>query len=281
MVEEQCMELRIVPLFQFRSPLQRYEGNITSQSGEDGLIAHIVKTIVPEHKYCVEFGAWDGMKFSNCHSLVKAHGWGGLMIEANPEKFEELKETYSGVQNVTLANRFVDFEGANTLDNILTEHGTPKSFGLISIDIDGADYYIWESLKDHTPEIVVIEINPTVPNDVVFIQDKSFDINQGCSLTAVILLGKEKGYELAVCTLYNAIFVRADKFPLLGIERNSIHNLYAPVQNGRIFQCMDGTIHVVGFDYLVWRGGQPVSSADFQIIPENQRGWGDAVTRKK
>lgn len=273
------MQLRIVPNFPFRSLLHGYRADLTSQGGEDGLIAHIVKKITPENKYCVEFGAWDGKLYSNCYSLVRGYGWSGLMIEANAEKFGELKQTYAGNPQVALANRFVDFEGDNRLDNILREYGAPKSPGLLSIDIDGNDYYIWESLTDYAPEIVVIEINPTVPNDVVFVQEKSFAVNQGCSLAAVVMLGKEKGYELAVCTKLNAIFVRKDKYPLLGLENNSIHNLYEPMQNGRIFQGYDGTIHVVGFDKQIWRGNAPVSSADFQIVPEEERVWSDAARR--
>lgn len=274
------MQLQIAQVFPFFSPIHDHAANVTSQYGEDGVIAHIVKTIKPEHKYCVEFGAWDGKLHSNCHSLVKAQDWGGLMIEANLGKFQELKATYSGTPHVVPVNRFVDFEGDNSLDNILREHGAPKSLGLISIDIDGNDYYIWESLNDYTPEIVVIEINPTVPNDVIFVQEKSFDVHHGASVAAMVLLGKQKGYELAVCTLGNAIFVRADKFPLLGLERNSIHNLFMPVQNGRIFQGYDGSIHIVGMDKLIWWNNQPVTSADFQVIPKDKQRWGDVVSRK-
>jgi hypothetical protein len=275
------MHLKIAEIAPFNSPLFRYADNVMSQCGEDGIIAQIIKLITPQHQYCVEFGAWDGKFASNCYNLLRSHGWSGLMIEANTEKFQELSETYAGAQNVALANRFVELEGDNKLDNILREYGAPISPGLISIDIDGNDYYVWESLTDHRPEIVVIEMNPTVPNDVVFIQEKSFDVNQGCSLAALVLLGKEKGYELAACTMFNALFVRADKFPLLGLKHNSIHNLYMPLQNGRIFQGYDGTIHVIGFDKMIWHHGRSVSSADFQVLPEAERRFADALTRNE
>lgn len=250
--------------------------NITSQFGEDGIIAHIVNTIKPANRYCVEFGAWDGVLYSNCYNLLVENGWQGLMIEANPEKFAQLVANYSTYPNVVLANRFVDLKGANSLDNILREADAPQSFGLLSIDIDGNDYYVWESLQEYSPEIIVIEFNPSVPNDVVFVQKKSFDVNQGCSLLALITLGKLKGYELAVATKINALFVRADKFPLLDIRNNLIWNLYAPIQDGRIFQGYDGSIHVIGFDKMLW-SDRAVTSADFQIIEKPD--WEDAVKR--
>ena len=136
-------------------------------------------------------------------------------------------------------------------------------------------------MQAYTPEIVVIEFNPTVPNDVIFVQEKSFDVNQGCSLLALVQLGKQKGYELAVCTKTNAIFVRQDKFPLLGVTNNFIYNLYTPVQNGRIFQGYDGTIHVIGFDRIMWKGDRRVTSEDFQILPKEERVWAGPAKPKK
>lgn len=258
------------------SPLLDYRGNVTSQFGEDGIIAHVCDVIEPAHRYCIEFGAWDGKLHSNCHSLIAHAGWDGLMIEADAEKYVELQATYAGNPRLKTLNRLVDFEGANRLDNILTEVEAPAEPGVLSIDIDGNDYHVFESLAEYRPELVIVEFNPTVPNDVIFVQAPSFEVNHGCSLLALVLLGQEKGYELAVATRLNALFVRKDKFPLLGITDNSIAALYAPVQDGRIFQGYDNSIHVVGMDRLVWKGGVALSSADFQVLPESMRKWNDA-----
>ena len=198
------MILRQEPFFTKHSPLEAYARNVTSQYGEDGIIAHVMKALKPTAPYCVEFGAWDGKLYSNCFNLLKGNGWSGLLIEASADKFVELQATYADTPRVTLANRLVDIDGPNRLDALLREASAPQSFALLSIDIDGNDYYVWESLTDFTPELVVIEFNPSVPNDVVFVQDKSFDINQGCSLLALVQLGKRKGYKLAVCTACNA-----------------------------------------------------------------------------
>ena len=147
---------------------------------------------------------------------------------------------------------------------------------MLSIDIDGNDYHIWESLKKFSAQLVVIEFNPTVPNDVIFVQDTSPQVNQGCSLLALIHLAKEKGYELVCATAFNAFFVKADKYAMFGIDDNSINTMYIPIHNGRIFQGFDGTIHVVGMDTLIWKGGRRVTSDDFQILPKPLRFYDEA-----
>jgi len=258
------------------SPLSKYKRNVTSQSGEDGIIARILELIQPPNRFCVEFGAWDGIKHSNCYNLIKNCGWGGVLIEADGKKYEELAKTYEDTPQATTVNRLVAFEGSHALDNILDEFSAPTEIGVLSIDVDGNDYYIWESLTRHSAEVVVIEFNPTVPNDVLFVQDKSLEVNQGCSLLALIMLGKDKGYELAACTDYNALFVKRDKLEVLGVKSNFITSMFVPQQDGRIFQGYDGTVHVVGMTRLIWKGGEPgipVTSEDFQVLPKSMRFW--------
>jgi hypothetical protein len=270
------MKQELVRFFKSASPLSAFAANVASQGGEDGIIKRINELLRPENKFCVEFGAWDGKHLSNCYNLIAHENWSAIMIEAHPEKFKELVRTYAGNKNVTPVNRLVSFEGPNSLDNILVEFGAPRDFGVLSIDIDGNDYYVFESLAKFRPELVIVEFNPTIPNDVLFVQEKSFSINHGCSLLALVVLGKQKGYELAVCTQWNAFFVKQEKLATLGVENNFISHLYNPLQDGRIFQGYDGSIHVVGMNSLVWKGGLAVSSEDFQVLPKAARVWGDA-----
>lgn len=262
------------------SPLLQYRNNVTSQCGEDGIIAHVLDVIRPTHNYCIEFGAWDGKYLSNCYNLLTNAGWSGLMIEGASAKCEALRSTFRGNDRVLTLNRMVEVDGADSIDNILKEVGAPKEPGVMSIDIDGNDYYVFESLSEHRPELIIVEFNPTVPNDVIFIQEKNIAVHQGCSLLALIGLARDKGYELAVSTPINAFFVRADKFPLLGVADNSISNLYRPAQDGRIFQGYDSTIHVVGMDRL-WTLGTPVCSEDFQVVPRAMRRWQDTPVDKR
>lgn len=260
--------------YEIESPLLQYKRNVTSQVGEDGIIEKIFSIIEPKNKFCCEFGAWDGQYLSNTWNLISNHEWRGLFIEGNPNKFAELLKTYGQNRNAMCLNRFVELEGDNSLDRILEEVNGPVDLDLISIDIDGIDYFVWESITKHRPRIVVIEFNPTIPNDVIFVQARSNSVNQGCSLLALILLGKQKGYELICCTQWNAFFVPQELFAAFGIRNNHINNMYLPSCDGRIFHCYDSYIHVVGMDKLMW-SGHSVDSSDFQVLPRASRRYGD------
>lgn len=256
--------------------LLRHRSDVTSQCGEDGIIAKIFEVIGEHGKVCVEFGAWDGKLFSNTYALIKQQDWTGFLIEANAEKFKALQETYRGSPKARLINRFVKLEkGEGTLDEILAEHQCPKEIDLLSIDIDGNDYYVWEGMEDPSAKVVMVEFNPTIPNDVFFVQDRSFDVNQGCSLLALTNLAREKGYELVCATECNAIFVRIEFFGLFNIEDNSLDAMYQPQMNGRIFHGYDGTVHVTGMPRLMWHG-VTLSDDDFQVLPRSLRVFGDA-----
>ena len=270
------MQLELVSFFEINSPLSEYAQNVTSQHGEDGITARIIELIQPEHDYCVEFGAWDGVDCSNCCNLIINNAWHGVMIEGNPVRYQELLKTYASNEKVKCVNKFVSWDGANSLDNILGEFDIPENFSVLSVDIDGNDYYIWESLKKYSPELVIIEFNPTVPNDVIFVQDKSLNLHQGCSLLSLIILGRKKGYELVCCTGWNAFFVRSEKYEACGVPDNFISKLYSPLQDGRIFYGYDSSVLTVGIDRLMWKNGIALSSADFQVLPESMRVFVDA-----
>ncbi len=93
---------------------------------------------------------------------------------------------------------------------------------MLSIDIDGNDYYIWESIKDYDPKVDIIEFNQAIPSDIEFVQKKDFTLHQGNSLLSLIKLGKLKGYELVATSFCNAIFVKSDLFDLFEIADNRI-----------------------------------------------------------
>jgi hypothetical protein len=267
--------LQQVDFFKVQSPLLAHAANVASQSGEDGIISRIFELLPPGHRYFVEFGAWDGKFLSNCWNLAANVGWGGCFIEANAQKFQSLIANHGANEKVRCVNRFVAFDGPDSLDNILEEAGAPKDFDLLSIDVDGTDYFIWESLQTHRPHVVVIEFNPTIPNDVVFVQSKSSSVNQGCSLLALIVLGRQKGYELVCCTGWNAFFVRAEHYARLGIPSNAIFDLYKPVCDGRIFHGYDSFVYTTGMPKLIW-SGVGVQHGDIQVLPPSLRRFGDA-----
>jgi len=226
--------------------------NIFSQMGEDGMIAKIFETMGVTNTWCVEFGAWNGTHYSNTCNLITNKGWSGVLIEADPQRFVELRTTYAANPKVIPVKAFVNFSGPDTLDNLLAKTAIPKSFDLLSIDIDGNDYHIWDSLKKFQPRVVVIEFNPTIPADIEFVQPKDMNVTQGSSLAALVTLGTRKGYELVAATFLNAFFVRREDFKRFAITDNSPAALKQTSAETRLFQLYDGTVVLAGRNRLLW-----------------------------
>lgn len=248
--------------------------NETSQFGEDGIIATIFATIGTRSKWCVEAGAWDGKYLSNTHALMDK-GWSGAFIEGNAQKFLALQDTYRDNPRAHLIADLIGFGPDNGLDKLLAQTPLPGEFDLLSLDIDGLDYYVWEALSRYRPRVVVIEFNPTVPNDVIFIQDRDATLNQGCSLLALIRLGKEKGYELISVTTCNGIFVVAEEFSPFRIPDNSIDAMHSATLSGRVFQGYDGTLFTAGMPRLLW-SEREIHFEDIQVLTPEERRYGDA-----
>jgi len=235
-------------------PFGAYRRNVTSQDGEDGILARMFELLGTTNKTCIEFGAADGKWLSNTWSLIRDGDWDGILIEGRETSFRELERSYAGLSQVKLFNRYVDL-AANSLDRILKEAECPAEPDLLSIDVDGLDWHIWHSLREFRPRLVLIEFNPTIPNDVLFVPDPG--THHGCSLRALVELGEEKGYELAAATGWNAFFVRRELLPLLQIPDNSISAIHpvSPYET-KVFQLYDGSLRVVGNDKLMWSDGR-------------------------
>lgn len=259
--------------------LHKFASDVTSQFGEDGIIEKIFEILPESDKWCVEFGAWDGKKFSNTYNLIANKGWSAVLIEAQAAKFQELLKTYEGNAGAHCINKFVEFEGPNSLDNILSETPLPNNFDLLSIDVDGTDYHIWQSVKKYNPKLVVIEYNPSIPNDIYFIQDPDFNLNHGNSLLALIELGKTKGYQLIATTNTNGFFVKAEYYSLFGNLDNSIdHMRNEQPWATKVFQLYDGTMVVAGLNKMIWQG-IPITNDDIQVLPKALRRFGDKASK--
>jgi hypothetical protein len=248
--------------------LAKYASNTFSQFGEDGIIEKIFSLLPDVSKWCVEFGAWDGKHFSNTHLLLSHEGWSGVLIEADPYRFKELCQTYNDNKRVTCLNKMVSFDGENILDNILSHTSIPEDFDLLSIDIDGNDFHVWESLVDFRPKVVIIEFNNTIPNRIEFVQEANYSVNQGCSLLSLYKLARNKGYELVAVTDFNAFFVDAAYFPLFEIVDNSpdaMNNNQKYITH--VFQLYDGTIVWKGNLRLLWRSLE-INPERHQILPK-------------
>jgi hypothetical protein len=258
--------------------LQEFCKNVTTQRGEDGIVEKIFEIIGTTNRYCVEFGAWDGKLYSSTWNLLNNHRWGGLLIEANEVKFAELEGAYRGNDQVATLNTLVEQEGEASLDAILTRAGAPVDLDFLCIDVDGVDWHIWNSLTEFLPKVILIEFNPTVPNDIVFVQDDDAATNQGASLLALIELGKSKGYELVATTAWNGFFVRSQLYPAFGIEDNDIDAMHDTARfESRLFQCYDGTLVLAGCKHLLW-SDVTICQEDIQVLPKALRKYGGAVS---
>ena len=193
--------------------LKKFEANVTSQWGEDGVISEIFNRIGEGNKYCCEFGAWDGVHLSNCWDLWHNKGWNALLIEGEEERLNDLNKSLSDFDNVKTELRFVAPKGEDSLDNILKKHEV-NSLDLLSIDIDSDDYAIFESLEMN-PRVIVIEYNPTIPPHIDLVQQPGQ--NLGNSISAIYKLAKKKGYRFIHLTYTNMFLVREDEFDKLNL----------------------------------------------------------------
>lgn len=257
--------------------LRQYANNKYSQFGEDGIIHRIFEILPKQQEYwCVEFGAWDGKFLSNTYELIANNNWKGLLIEGNAAKIPDLKANYKNNSNAILIHKYVTFEGENTLDNIFKRTDIPVDFDLISIDIDGNDFHVWDSIQNYRPKVVIIEFNPSIPSDIEFVQERNFDISHGNSLLSLINLGKSKGYELIATTDCNGFFVKKEFYDLFGIEDNSIEALWdTQLKTPRIFQMYDGTLVLSEEFKLIWHK-KKVGKYELQALPKFLRQFGDS-----
>jgi hypothetical protein len=245
--------------------------NDESQFGEDAILRRLFGLLDVGEGWCVEFGAWDGVHLSNTSSLLRRQQWRGVLIEADPARFAELESNMRAYPQVTCLNRMVGFTAIDGLDSILRETEAPADFDLLSIDIDGNDYHVWEAVTGYRPKVVVIEFNPTIPNHVEFVQRRDPSVSHGNSLLSLTRLGERKGYQLAATTTTNGIFVRSDLFPRTGVSDNSLDALRPSQElHTTLFQLYDGTLVLDGFRYLLWHD-MPISAERLQVLPRRLR----------
>jgi len=251
--------------------LRAYESNVTSEHGEDGVIRRIFEIIGIESRSCAELGALNGIHGSNVWQLIKKEGWSGVLIEADQTYFERLQKEFAETPGVECINAFVSFEGLQSLDAIFAKTALPKDFDLFSLDIDGNEYHLWDSMTEYRPRVMVVEFNPTIPNDVAFTQPRDMKVFQGSSLRAFVELGKRKGYELIATNDVNAFFVLKELFPKFGIADNSIDALHADHRyETALFQLYDGTLKIAGNTRLLWHN-LPIDEEKLQVLSARER----------
>ena len=223
-----CWELLTEQRMADARALENYGYKVYSQNDEDGIIAEIFKRIGVTNKEFIEFGVQNGLE-SNCHLLLHK-GWKGLWIEGDSEYCKEIRFRFKPAISqgkLRLVNAFITKKNISTLieKNAFSSHPD-----LLSIDIDGNDWHVWDAIRKCSPRVVCIEYNGKFPPDIEWVQPynprhiwQESDWH-GASLKSLALLGDQKGYQLVGMNLNgtNAFFVKKelinDKFPELKTE---------------------------------------------------------------
>lgn len=190
-----------------KSKLTDFGYNKYSQFGEDGIIEKIFEIIGTQSKVCIEFGAADGFDCSNTALLWSTKGWKGILIEPSARFNQLVKNVHN--YNCIPINAFVDV-GNNSLELILKKYQITEPIDLLSIDVDGNDYFILQSLKELRPRLIICEYNPTMPAHLDIYPEYGNVI--GCSVAALARIAQAKGYKLVAITDTNCFFVQESDF---------------------------------------------------------------------
>ena len=179
-----------------------------SSTGNDGIIEKIFETLDLKKGLFVEFGAWDGIKGSNCRQLFEK-GWDGVFIEADTSRYTQLEMNYKGFDNIVCLNSIVG-QGPKSFDNLVADH-ISENIDFCSIDIDGLDLEIFETFEKFMPTVVCIEGGQMVdPNhERLPMHIASRNIQQ--SLKVMKDSFEQRGYKL-LCSYQDSFFIKNEFF---------------------------------------------------------------------
>jgi hypothetical protein len=208
------------------SSLRETEFKVFSQFGDDGIIQYLIHHLRPLPDSFVEFGVAN-YRESNTRFLLVNNNWRGLVMDGSDACVRYIQQDQIYWRHTIVARRaFIDRDNINEL---LRHAGFIGEIGLLSIDIDGNDYWVWEKIDIVQPVIVIVEYNSifgpdlavTIPYEAKFDRHRAHHSGQfwGASLPALTLLAGRKGYSLAGCNSAgnNAYFLRNDKIDKLPI----------------------------------------------------------------
>ncbi len=214
LIEARQLDAQSVP-----ETLHGSEFSAFSQWGEDGILRHLLRHTPVTRKVFVEFGVEDYTE-ANTRFLLETAGWSGLVLDGSEENIRRIRrDEISWRFNLKAAQAFITREN---IDALLHEHGLSGEIGILSVDIDGVDFWVWEAITVVQPAIVVAEYNSlfgpiravTVPYDPQFQRARAHFSHSyyGASIAALAGLGKRKGYALVGSNSAgnNAFFVRRD-----------------------------------------------------------------------
>jgi len=196
--------------------LRLARGTLSSQNGEDGLVLELIRRIGnPTHRF-VEVCCGDNG--GNSGVLAFELGWSGLMVDGDDKRLVDLRKRFHvDDSRVHVVHAWVTREN---IVEMIVDAAMATEIDLLSLDLDGNDYWIWEAIDNCNPRIVIVEYNSafgpdrkvTIPYQADFRRPKHFKNYYGCSLGALEHLGQTKGYRLIGVEPrgVNAFFLRED-----------------------------------------------------------------------
>lgn len=231
-------------------PLEEVEFRLFSQTGEDGILLYLFALLGMTNRRVVEICAGDGIQCLAANLLIN-HGFTGLLVDGDPANVRRGRRFYRNHGDTCLyppafVQAWVTKENVNRL---ITENGFSGDVDLLSLDLDGVDYWIWREINCIRPRIVVVECNKiwgpdeavTVPYRADFREyGETRSGYHGASPAAFVKLGREKGYRLVGCQRYgfNAFFLRDDTgrdvFPEIPAAACYAHPFAQPADRSRL-----------------------------------------------
>ncbi|UKN00374.1 hypothetical protein K6119_11575 [Paracrocinitomix mangrovi] len=191
---------------------------VFSQFEEDGKLLYIFSIIGMRNKTFVEIGSDDGIN-SNCANLAFNFGYHGLFLDGNEKAIKRGRKFYAKYphpymhQPVFTCSKVT----AENINELVKNAGLTGEIDLLSVDIDGNDYWIWKALEQVSPNVVIIEThvefglnNIVVPYDPNYFYPGKHPVYHGASPVAMVNLAKQKGYRLVGANDlgFNFIFVK-------------------------------------------------------------------------
>lgn len=214
LVEQHIKQLLSTSPYNEANRLEPFGFRSFSQNDEDGIIQEIFRRLALERGTFVEFGVQNGMQ--NNTRLLLYKQWQGLWIEADAKCIQEMRGAFASELKSGQLKVLHSFVTRENIAALIASAGLGE-IDLLSIDIDGNDYWIWEAIGLR-PKVVIMEYNakfrPPADWVMAYNPDHRWDYTdyQGASLSSLDKLGRQKGYVLVGTCLagVNAFFVRAD-----------------------------------------------------------------------
>ena len=207
----------------YREQLRQREFRLHSQNGEDGILLFVFSQIGTTNKTVVEFGVESGRE-CNAANLLINFGWNGLLMDGSEENMESGREWYRGLglPNINAIQLKQCFVTTDNINEAIGEAGITGQIDLLSVDIDGNDYWLWQAIDVVQPRVVVAEYNSAMGPDRSLTVDYDPAFSRfarhrsgwyhGASITAFAKLAAKKGYALVASESKgcNVFFVRDD-----------------------------------------------------------------------